>query len=91
MSPAPALVERQSPHAEELYAEELAFLAAFDSGARPPGWMLTPRAVVTFVVGSGSEPLKFPREALAPEGAPRTLRISEKRQQTAESVAAPPA
>ena len=78
MSPAPALVERQSPHAEELYAEELAFLAAFDSGARPPGWMLTPRAVVTFVVGSGSEPLKFPREALAPEGAPRTLRISEK-------------
>jgi MoxR-like ATPase len=78
MSPAPAPVERQSPHAEELYAEELAFLAAFDSGARPPGWMLTPRAVVTFVVGSGSEPLKFPREALAPEGAPRTLRISEK-------------
>ncbi len=78
MSPAPALVERQSPHAEELYAEELAFLASFDSGARPPGWSLTPRAVVSFVVGSGSEPLKLPREAPAPEGAPRSLRIGEK-------------
>ena len=31
---------------------ELAFLAAYDDGARPPGWRLTPRAVVTFIIGS---------------------------------------
>jgi MoxR-like ATPase len=38
--------------AEERYADELAFLAA-DEGPRPPGWRLTPAAVVTFVMGDG--------------------------------------
>ena len=37
--------------AEEQYATELAFLAAYDQGPKPPGWLLTPRAVVTFVCG----------------------------------------
>ena len=38
--------------AEERYATELAALEAADAGrARPRGWKLTPRSVVTFVVG----------------------------------------
>ncbi|MEV4196099.1 AAA family ATPase, partial [Streptomyces toxytricini] len=40
--PAPA---RQMLPAEERHADELAFLAAQDTGPRPPGWALTPRAV----------------------------------------------
>jgi MoxR-like ATPase len=61
----------QSPPPEERHAEELAFLAAWDDGPRPPGWKLTPRAVVTFVVGSGG-PLKAGGKAGS------TMTISEK-------------
>ncbi|MET9804492.1 AAA family ATPase [Streptomyces sp. NPDC006368] len=48
---------RQVELPEDRYAEELAFLAAYDEGPRPPGWWLTPRAVVVFVCGSGGEEL----------------------------------
>ncbi|MEV6016975.1 MULTISPECIES: AAA family ATPase [unclassified Streptomyces] len=48
---------RQTLPAEERHATELAFLAAHDTGPRPPGWRLTPRAVITFVCGSAGEPL----------------------------------
>lgn len=51
---------RQTLPAEERHATELAFLAAYDDGARPPGWTLTPRAVVTFICGSGGETLRLP-------------------------------
>ncbi|MFD6989594.1 AAA family ATPase [Streptomyces sp. NPDC059943] len=51
---------RQSLPAEERYATELAFLAAYDDGPRPPGWALTPRTVVTFICGSGDEALRLP-------------------------------
>ncbi|MFC5830577.1 ATP-binding protein [Nonomuraea insulae] len=51
---------RQVLAAEERYADELAFLAAYDDGPRPPGWALTPRAVVTFICGSGDETLELP-------------------------------
>jgi MoxR-like ATPase len=51
---------RQVISAEERYADELAFLAAHDTGPRPPGWALTPRAVVTFICGSGDETLVGP-------------------------------
>src|SRR5688500_7397613 len=44
---------RQIDPPEFRYAEELEFLAGSDSGPRPPGWNLTPRAVVTFIAGSG--------------------------------------
>ncbi|MGE0711514.1 MAG: AAA family ATPase [Planctomycetota bacterium] len=50
---------------EERFAAELAFLAAWDAGPRPPGWRLTPRAVVTFVTGS--------RDPLTLEGGPADL------------------
>ncbi|WP_416970693.1 ATP-binding protein [Streptomyces sp. 4F14] len=72
------LTPRQVVPPEELYAEELAFLAAYDDGARPPGWRLTPRAVVTFVMGSAGEALKLPDGAGVPDGVPRRLVVEGK-------------
>ncbi|MGV3524591.1 MAG: ATP-binding protein [Candidatus Sericytochromatia bacterium] len=43
------------PHAEQQFAEELAALAAQDSGPRPPNWKLSPAAVSTYLLG-GSLP-----------------------------------
>ncbi|WP_405482672.1 AAA family ATPase [Streptomyces sp. NBC_00009] len=68
---------RQIVPPEELYADELAFLGAYDSGPRPPGWRLTPRAVVTFVMGA-DEPLRLPDGADAGEGVPRWLAVRRK-------------
>jgi MoxR-like ATPase len=53
-------VSRQIDPPEHRHADELAFLAAGDDGARPPGWRLTPRAVVTFIAGSGGAPVDGP-------------------------------
>jgi MoxR-like ATPase len=39
------------PHAEQLYAEELAELAAADRRQRPPSWRLSPWAVATYLLG----------------------------------------
>ncbi|MFF5209610.1 AAA family ATPase [Streptosporangium sp. NPDC000396] len=64
----PAPANRQALPAEERYATELAFLAAHDDGPRPPGWALTPRAVVTFVCGSGGETLELPKTRRATTG-----------------------
>jgi MoxR-like ATPase len=50
-SPAPQLL-RTPP--EQLYADELDALSRADRGPRPPGWMLTPRAVRSFVLGDQS-------------------------------------
>jgi MoxR-like ATPase len=54
----------QAPPPEEIYAEELAFLTAFDPGPRPPSWRLTPRAVVTFIIGSKGEALRHQGAAM---------------------------
>ncbi|MGK5678052.1 ATP-binding protein [Actinoplanes sp. URMC 104] len=43
------------PHAEDQYAEELAQLAAADDRPRPPGWRLSPQAVVTYLLGDGAK------------------------------------
>ncbi|HYN95938.1 MAG TPA: AAA family ATPase [Pilimelia sp.] len=40
-------------HAERLHADELAALAAADDRPRPPGWRLSPQAVVTYLLGDG--------------------------------------
>lgn len=66
----------QSPPAELVFAEELSFLAAWDDGPKPPGWRLSPRAVVAFVAGSNGQKLKLPKGAKF-EG-PTQLEISEK-------------
>ncbi len=39
------------PHAEEQWAEELALLRKEDQAPRPPGWQLSPPAVVTYLMG----------------------------------------
>ena len=39
------------PHAEQLYAEELAALAKADDRQRPPNWKLSPWAVKTYMLG----------------------------------------
>ncbi|MCA2215912.1 ATP-binding protein [Jidongwangia harbinensis] len=43
------------PHAEDQYADELALLAAADDRPRPPGWRLSPSAVVTYLLGDGAK------------------------------------
>lgn len=73
----PAAPARQVDPPEHAYAEELAFLAAQDDGLRPPGWSLTPRAVVTFILGSGGEALTLPKAARR-EGLPTKLIIGGK-------------
>src|SRR5262245_3593523 len=70
------MTEVQQLPAEALHAPELAFLAAWDGGERPLGWRLTPRAVVTFVAGSGGEALRLPRGA--GDGLPRSLTVGPK-------------
>jgi hypothetical protein len=39
------------PHAEEAYKKELAALAKQDTGVKPTGWNLSPRAVVDYLLG----------------------------------------
>jgi MoxR-like ATPase len=68
--------EVQAPPPESVFAADLAFLAAYDRGPRPPGWHLTPRAAVTFVCGSRGESLSLTADADA--SLPRSLVISEK-------------
>src|SRR5580693_5570814 len=41
------------PHAEQEHQAELAALAAADDRPRPPGWRLSPAAVVTYLLGDG--------------------------------------
>jgi MoxR-like ATPase len=43
----------QRPHAEDEYAAELAALEKVDDRPRPPGWRLSPVAVVTYLLGDG--------------------------------------
>jgi MoxR-like ATPase len=44
----------QRPPAEVIYAKELETLRAGDSGPKPPGWAMSPRAVRTFILGDPS-------------------------------------
>jgi len=62
---APRAEAVQAPPPEQVHAAELAFLAAWDDGPRPPSWRLTPRAVVTFIVGSRGEALRAGGAAMA--------------------------
>jgi hypothetical protein len=54
----PPAAELQRPAAEILYADELTRLAAQSADLpRPPGWRLTPRAVLAFVLGDEQQGL----------------------------------
>ncbi|MDB5340054.1 MAG: hypothetical protein JWN70_5673 [Planctomycetaceae bacterium] len=68
---------KQSPPAEERYAQELEFLRAWDSARRPDGWTLSPQAVVAFVCGSRNEPLRLAK-GQGGTNLPESLVISEK-------------
>jgi MoxR-like ATPase len=51
-APAPAPAgDLLRPHAEQVYAGELAALAAADDRPRPPSWRMSPQAVVTYLMG----------------------------------------
>lgn len=39
------------PHAEQAYAHELSALRAADTHPKPPGWLLSPWAVATYILG----------------------------------------
>ena len=45
--------------AERHNAAELLALRLNDTDPKPPGWVLSPRAVETFIVGSGGQPLSY--------------------------------
>lgn len=62
---------------EARYADELAFLAAFDQGPKPPGWLLTPQSVVRFICGEKGLRLTPAKRKEFPE-LPQRLDISPK-------------
>ena len=64
--------------AENRYKKELLFLQHYDQGNKPPGWQLTPRAVVTFIAGSKGEKLSLPKGAKVSKEVPRSLVIEQK-------------
>ena len=43
--------EQLRPHAEQVFAAELAAIAAADGRSRPPHWRMSPWAVVTYLMG----------------------------------------
>ncbi|WP_426508932.1 ATP-binding protein [Dactylosporangium sp. McL0621] len=51
---APVAETVQRRHAEEEFAAELVALAAGDERPRPPGWRLSPLAVVTYLLGGAA-------------------------------------
>lgn len=55
---APSAARHQRPPAEELYGEELAMLSAKDDAPRPPGWVLSPRAVRAFIMGDQAQGIR---------------------------------
>jgi MoxR-like ATPase len=63
---------------EVVHAAELRFLAAWDRGHRPPGWRLTPRAAVIFVVGTGDEALELPQGGTMPSDLPPAMWVVPK-------------
>lgn len=71
------MTARQVDPPEDSHRAELDFLAAYDQGPRPPGWRLTPRAVVTFVMGGGPDALPLPTGVAAP-GVPARMVIGPK-------------
>ena len=59
--------------AEDLYASELAALAAADTEARPPNWKLSPRAVVAYLIGGEANGTKITAKYV---GARRLMEIA---------------
>lgn len=62
---------------EARYADELAFLAVYDQGPKPPGWMLTPQSVVNFICGAAGLRLTPAKKKQHPE-LPQRMDITPK-------------
>ena len=62
-------------HAEQSRADELAAIARLDDRQRPPGWRLSPWAVVTFVIGGrlDDDLIRSERDEIAGRLHPDTL------------------
>lgn len=56
-------METMKPPMEVLYAAQLAALRANDTGAKPPNWQLSPRAVRDFILGT-DKPLAYEGESI---------------------------
>lgn len=50
------------PLAEQIYADELAALIANDTGKKPLGWKMSPRAVRTFIIGGRAGNVEISRK-----------------------------
>ncbi|MFT3770012.1 MAG: DUF5682 family protein [Minicystis sp.] len=59
--------------AERLFAHEIEALLATDSHERPPGWKLSPRAVLTYVLGGKAGDVEISPKYV---GAPRLVEIA---------------
>ena len=44
----------QRPPAEQIFAQELSALKAADKAERPEGWVLSPKAVTTYILGGAA-------------------------------------
>lgn len=62
---------------EARYAGELAFLAVYDQGPKPPGWFLTPQSVVNFICGAAGLRLTPAKKKQHPE-LPQRMDITPK-------------
>lgn len=62
---------------EVRYSDELAFLAVFDQGPKPPGWLLTPQSVVRFICGEQGLRMPAAKQKQHPE-LPQRMDISAK-------------
>ena len=69
---------RQVEPAETVWAAELEFLTSYDSGSRPAGWRLTPRAVVTFICGSDGAELAAAEPAAKGAKKPARMVVTRK-------------
>lgn len=60
MAKAPTTTSMLREPPEVRFADELKQLAAQDEAPKPPGWLLSPQAVRTFILGSGSRRASVP-------------------------------
>jgi len=65
--------DAQREPAERIFAHELEALLAADTHERPPGWRLSPRAVLTYVIGGKAGDVEISPKYV---GAPRLVEIA---------------
>lgn len=61
------------PHAEQIYAQELAALATADDRPRPPQWRLSPWAVTTYLLGGTAADTEITPKYIGPR---RTIEVA---------------